>query len=346
MTTCDNTLILLPIGKLLDATYRYVIPLYQRNYAWTYVENSQLLKDIEDKLADDPGNNYFIGTIVVSMKPDNAFEIIDGQQRFTTLSLINAVIKSMSGDRFKNAKSNLAFESRKETGEFIGKLFYNYANAKAQESETKHTGLLNIIKAVKDIECYLVAMRNRNQQTFDEFVSYLFEKVKVIRVELPKGTDINRYFEIMNNRGEQLESHEILKARFLQSIKNEGLKKQFNEVWTACSHMNRQIQMCFKETARRKEVFGENYDRIPVSLIDEENYSESEDSGKKTSSADSLINIINSQLIEPDFDQNKKEEREGNYESIIDFSNFLLHVLKLQRNDVSLDDKKLLDEFG
>ena len=52
----------------------------------------------------------------------------------------------------------------------------------------------------------------------DEIVKFLLDKVEIIRTEVPEGTDLNHYFEIMNTRGEQLEKHEILKARLMKVL--------------------------------------------------------------------------------------------------------------------------------
>ena len=49
-------------------------------------------------------------------------------------------------------------------------------------------------------------------------MEYLFEKVVIVRFQVPKDTDLNHYFEIMNSRGEQLEKHEILKSRLMKEL--------------------------------------------------------------------------------------------------------------------------------
>ena len=71
---------------------RYSIPLYQRNFAWTDVEISQLIIDVLDSIKEKRPE-YFIGTLVVSNK-DNRYSIIDGQQRFTAILLIALAIQN------------------------------------------------------------------------------------------------------------------------------------------------------------------------------------------------------------------------------------------------------------
>ena len=72
----------LSIRELLNGGVDYVIPMYQRNYAWDEGEITQLIQDVIDYLPD--GRHYYIGTLVVyerkCSKP-TVFETIDGQQR-------------------------------------------------------------------------------------------------------------------------------------------------------------------------------------------------------------------------------------------------------------------------
>lgn len=90
---------------------------------------------------------------------------------------------------------------------------------------------------------------------------------------MPAQTDLNHYFEVMNNRGEQLEKHEILKAKLLSildRIKNEKDKKYsklaLDLVWNACADMNSYIQSGFDST-QRQHIFGENWDNLLPSDI-------------------------------------------------------------------------------
>ena len=101
----------------------------------------------------------------------------------------------------------------------------------------------------------------------NSFLSQL-KKVKIYRIEVPKNTDLNRYFEIMNTRGEQLEQHDILKAKLMSVISNDKIKEQFAKVWDACSDMTGYVQMHF-DTEMRDQLFGQNWDEllhIPLNL--------------------------------------------------------------------------------
>ena len=78
------------IQELFNGTVQatYEVPIYQRNFAWEKDEITALIQDICDAWRKDNGSVYYIGTLVSFHKGDNVFEIIDGQQRLTTLTLI------------------------------------------------------------------------------------------------------------------------------------------------------------------------------------------------------------------------------------------------------------------
>ena len=103
-------------GLLADAS-RYLVPMYQRNYAWGEGEINQLIQDVLDYQQQKPNQTYYIGTLVVFERPDGHFEVIDGQQRFTTLTLLAFALKRLSVsnksvDMAWYSHPNLDFESR------------------------------------------------------------------------------------------------------------------------------------------------------------------------------------------------------------------------------------------
>ena len=78
------------IEELFDGNEQstYEIPIYQRNYAWEKDEINALVQDVYDAYIKDATTPYYIGTLVSHHKGDRVYEIIDGQQRLTTLRLI------------------------------------------------------------------------------------------------------------------------------------------------------------------------------------------------------------------------------------------------------------------
>ena len=188
-----------------------------------------------------------------------------------------------------------------------------------------------------------------------KFVDRL-KHVVLYRIEVPEHTDLNRYFEIMNTRGEQLEQHDILKARLMNYLDDACEREAFARIWEACSDMTGYVQMHFSVEDRVK-LFGQWWSDLPS-----ENALRELCKGKRRSEGKSdgldITEIIDSKSKEEDEDGTQEErDAEARFESIIDFPYFLLHVLRVfcraERLSMDgaeelgslLDDKLLLKDF-
>ena len=321
----------------------YIIPIYQRNYAWGDDEISSLLQDIKNACEKnkEQDKNYYIGSLVVYRRDNGDFEVIDGQQRLTTLTLIMHYLGKLN---FRN----VFFEHRDESEQAL-------SNLNSEKLPSNFSQALEIIN--KGIHEW-----GGNKTNFAKF---LLEKVEIIRTEVPEGTDLNHYFEIMNTRGEQLEKHEILKARLMKKLPK-GIKQSlFAKIWGACSDMSRYVVMGIIEPELRKNIFGEDWTNIPKTFTEiVDNYKgeekdttpdvDSQKNGNSESDEPSIISLIGSYNYKIVQSIQDNEFTNGSFNSVIDFPNFLMHVLRiyLEQNpkdkvvrDISLDEKYLLSYF-
>ncbi|MFM5212355.1 MULTISPECIES: DUF262 domain-containing protein [Aeromonas] len=357
------------IRALLEDSARYLVPMYQRNYAWGEGEITQLLQDVLDyqqKSASGKGpQTYYIGTLVVFARGDGSFEVIDGQQRFTTLSLLANWLKHHAKDAVEMNwyhAINLTFESRPVSSHTFERLWQGVAPHDLRGSAFNE-GLVNgfelIGKAMADLG--LVGAK------LTAFCDYLFTHVQISRIEVPKDTDLNHFFEAMNNRGEQLEKHEVIKAKLMETlnqIPEEESRRQsihvLTRVWDACANMERYIQYGFTPDERHR-LFGQNdwgqfVPRDFAHLLDLLGSSNAADAADKSrvaagSQGRTLLAILQDDKL--DGEQKVEEESAGSerFNSVINFSNFLLHVLRLvsrgpaDTEGVPLDDKQLVDQF-
>ena len=241
-----ETHISLSVNRLLNED-TYAIPLYQRNFAWTYDEIEQLLNDVADAF-QEKRDNYYIGTLVVNEEND-LFKIIDGQQRTTALNLIALALKHEFGfDRLKAV--NLTFPARKKSNENIQKLFINEKISEDDENE-----LTRGYRHAKDALKKVLGERQLEPQPF---VDYLFNKVIIFRSILPKDLDLNLYFERFNSRGEQLEAHEILKAQMMAKFGiDQEMAQKFARIWDACAEFDKPVASQFKMRRKRADNFQE-----------------------------------------------------------------------------------------
>jgi len=89
----------------------------------------------------------------------------------------------------------------------------------------------------------LLKKKLKSDKYDEKYFKYLIDNVILIKNELPKNTDLNHYFEIMNNRGEQLENHEIVKAHLMGKLDDSDDigRKVIAEVWNACQRLDKYV---------------------------------------------------------------------------------------------------------
>jgi hypothetical protein len=306
----------------------YSIPIYQRNYAWGKDEISTLVQDVYDAFTNKTNEGiaanpyYYIGTLVSYYQGDNVYEIIDGQQRLTTIFI---VLKALGVD----VKNQLSFKSRNKSSDTIKSIpRFN----RDERDDGIHNGYYHALNSIKEI------IPGVELKTYTK---YFCEQVRIIHYEVPKDIDLNHYFEIMNSRGEQLEKHEIVKAKMISQLSSDEDKKRFHEVWENCSEMGVYIQQSYRKT----EVFDKDLFTYSIEKFEDLPTSE------YTLSHVSIQELI--QGIKVDSTTAETNEVLDSYQPIIDFPNFLLHVLKLIKcqssnfkiTDFNLDDKDLIKEF-
>jgi len=320
---------------------KYLIPLYQRDYAWEEKQIVQLIEDIDDVNLND---SYYIGSLIVA-NHDGVYEVVDGQQRLTTLFLLLNYLGINTGN-----EDALSFSCRDKSNYTLRHIrpILDDERDKYDVDQLQQNIIngLNIIK--ENIEKYTDEHKR-------DFVKKL-ENVVLYRIEVPDHTDLNHYFEIMNTRGEQLEQSDVLKARLMSEL--QGNKKDqavFATIWDACRDMSGYVQMHFTP-ALRGELFDWDWGHIPshkLTVYHHFSFSSSSKSG-------AYISEITSQNFAVDTEDGYLEDdTRVRFESIIEFPHFLLHVLKVYLNmhpEIEhrdgdsliyelLDDKKLTSSF-
>ena len=102
----------------------YIVPIYQRSYAWEKEEIEQFLNDIFDFTdQNDSESKYYLGSLIVDDLGNNQFSVIDGQQRLTTLFLLFTYLRNKKKELGLSEKS-LGFEAREKSNKTLTALFY------------------------------------------------------------------------------------------------------------------------------------------------------------------------------------------------------------------------------
>ncbi|MCZ6161780.1 DUF262 domain-containing protein [Campylobacter ureolyticus] len=318
-----------------DKTYvepKFIIPLYQREYVWQKEEVETLINDLEKS-----EGAYYIGNIVV----DENYNVIDGQQRLTTLYLMQMVLSP-------NECFDLSYEIRQSDNEFLKSK--NLDNLEKCENENIRENLI-FIKSKKDI-----LEKER-----------LLDKVRITLTKLPHDTDITRYFELINSRGIQLEKHQILKAKFLDILKNDESKNDeskndeskndesnidWAKIWDYCSSMDCFIEdiIVYKNQKEKVEDIRDNFlEFLRSGNIGTLSYFKKENTESKNKKV-KILDVLNGEV-----DNNKNDELNIGglleYKSIIRFDYLLLNVLKFNaksyeiEKDIVMSNADLLKEF-
>lgn len=329
-------------NNIFDTEIEYIIPLYQRAYAWEDKQLTQLVEDIED-VAEDA--NYYIGSLIVS-KQNGRYEVVDGQQRLTSLYLLLYCLGI-------KAKPTLSFACREKS---------NYTLRNIEELLLENRSKLDMDRIEPGIQRGIKILSHELERADfdkDDFIKKL-SKVIVYRIEVPENTDLNRYFEIMNTRGEQLEQHDILKATLMSYLNDDAEKGLFAKIWDACSDMTGYVQMHFvsKNNVVRESIFGSEWNSMPSNSW--KKYKNAINGATQETTGHRIADLINKDFKVEDDEGYVDGDVRVRFESVIEFPYFLLHALKVYISinkithekteskivDELLDDKKLLDVFN
>ncbi len=297
------------------------IPIYQRPYAWTAKEVEVLLIDFYNAFEKDSvreeKQGYYIGNIVTF--PNNSkLDIVDGQQRFTTLFLIGVISNW-------NKNINLDYEIRENDRDFLKKI----RNDKFNDKE-EYQGINNNL--IENLKCIKTFFDEKNN---DEFKSWIENNVKFVLTNLSNDVDVNKYFEVMNDRGVQLEKHHILKANLLSNIKDDKEEKKYAKIWDYCSDMN----IYFEEYLLKDEDNDNKIIEVRKQLLENPLDKFTGDENDDENLLDILTNdekSINKDAI--------KTTKKQLFKSIISFETFLLHIYKIENdNSIKINDSDLLE---
>lgn len=238
-----------PLAKIFSSDFDYAIPSYQRPYAWTEVQAGELFSDLVDFFTKEKDDTYFLGSIVLIKEEGKPHaEVIDGQQRLTTLTILLAALTTQfSGELradFENyirepgrASQGLKPKPRLALRERDRQFFADYIQG------LRLTELVALDPAQVDNESQRNVRRNgevmlqRLKVTFNddierlcEFGAFLVQRCFLVAVSTPSQQSAFRVFSVLNSRGLDLLPTDIIKSDVIGSIKP-AHQEDFTETW-------------------------------------------------------------------------------------------------------------------
>jgi hypothetical protein len=214
------------VSGLFDSSQRhFIIPVYQRAYSWENEQLNVFINDLKEQIRGD--NNYFLGNILLeTIKKDIEYEVIDGQQRLTTLMIFfRAII-----DVLKKRKASEVIDIDLETKAAI--YLKSGGNIKLRPVEYDRACFdAIIVEGKKDFET-ATPSQVRIKKAKTHFIRELeglktdvllqilekLERTDLTCIELQNKKDAALMFELQNNRGKDLTNMERLKSYFMYQM--------------------------------------------------------------------------------------------------------------------------------
>lgn len=193
----------------------FSIPIYQRLFEWNPENVLQLLTDLQKAYSLNSAEDYYVG-MLTSTVAENENQLVDGQQRFTVMTLIGCVLQSYESQwhdfLLYNHKTRLYFESRKSDNIYLQHLI---------QQDFQFAGELVNVKMKAAVQAITEFMHRMPEAERSQYSLYVFQHLSFFIAELPqnyRAQDLNKYFERMNSGGKNLEQHEILKVKILSKL--------------------------------------------------------------------------------------------------------------------------------
>jgi len=235
-----------PLSKIFSSEFDYVIPSYQRPYAWTDDEALVLFDDLYDFYQREKEETYFLGSIVL-IKEEGLprSEVIDGQQRLATLTILIAAqlsgkqqsqfLKYISepGNEFEGLDPKPRLTLRERDREF----FEEYVQGldfdcllKLDPITIENEAQRNIRANSKCILECLQSVFEKKEEKLRAFAAFLVQRCYLVAVSTPSQKSAFRVFSILNNRGLDLLPTDIVKATVIGAIPS-ALQNEYTDRW-------------------------------------------------------------------------------------------------------------------
>lgn len=238
-----------PVSKVFGGDYLFEVPPYQRPYAWTTEEVDELLNDLAAARREDPETPYFLGSIVMVRTSDGKrHELIDGQQRLTTLTMLLCVARDLATDnrdkdrldeyvaQRANKYAGTTESSRILVRERDRKVFEEWvlkpngtSTVTKESAKGQSDSQQRIAENVTSIREALAALGSKDR---DDLIAFVVQRCYLIVATSTDRESAYRMFSVLNSRGLDLSATDILKADVIGGLR-EGQQQAATDTWEA-----------------------------------------------------------------------------------------------------------------
>lgn len=238
------------LKRIFSDDYFFRIPGYQRPYSWTRDHTATLLDDLLEALPPEgvdvhDGAPYFLGSIVLIKDPNFPdADVVDGQQRLTTLTILLAALRDLSGpseaealhkyicelgDKFSGTEDRFRLQPRPRD-----RLFFRDQVQQPNAITLYHpdeTQLADSHANIRANTTYLKQeLQNKSSGLRDRLAMFLLQRCFLVVVSASDQASAYRIFSVMNDRGMDLEPTDILKADIIGALPQEQ-EQHYTELW-------------------------------------------------------------------------------------------------------------------
>lgn len=238
------------LKKIFSEEFWFVVPQYQRPYVWQEDNIQELIDDLYYAFENKQNSEYFLGALVLKRTKEEEFreyEILDGQQRLTTLCMMIAVLRDlMKKQKYKwtlsemiyqeenellkvPARGRLKYNTRDKVKDFVRDFITPMGGTKRHEilefKDNQNISVANMSKAIN-------IMHNifSKKEDLEAFAVFLLNNVLFIYVSTDNTEDAFRLFTILNDRGIPLSNADILKSINIGEISEDDLD-EYSKNW-------------------------------------------------------------------------------------------------------------------
>ena len=241
-----------PLSKIFSNDYSFSIPPYQRPYAWTKEQASELLSDILSFLGNDSddiskSNPYFLGSVVLIKSEGNGArdaeaDVVDGQQRLTTLTILLSVIRELdqrSGitkylyqpeDELQDIPASYRLKLRPKDEKF----FRDYIQKESGLDDLLRLNSTSLTDSQQRIQenarYFLDTLKLITETERKRLVKYLITRCFLVVVSTPDLDSAYRIFSVLNARGLNLSLTDLLKSEIIGAISNQQ-QDSYTHIW-------------------------------------------------------------------------------------------------------------------
>lgn len=251
------------ISKLED--YFFVVPDYQREYVWKPDDQiEQFIADIDNEFDDSAKeqSSYFIGSIILVKNKEGKYDVIDGQQRLTTIVLMLTALRDIlsplegtmdsKGKQWYKRLDELLSRFDLESEEIQLRLELQYKDSKSyleklitkeKFTEEKTSSIEKMEQAYDRLSQYARIMLADSQGKLLKFLKYFITKIEIVVIESENLSSALKIFETINQRGSGLNAMDLVKNLLF----SEADEKDFEEIKNIWKDITKHLKDCGEE---------------------------------------------------------------------------------------------------